>query len=132
MSSQLRSGILWRVGLWLIGAVLLAVTGPMSVFPRLAVPVAFLTLPAIWVVARFHLRHLPRSEQSHAGLQLGAAIVAVQFVLDFIGWLVIFYAGWPPLSHAAREATVLALYVGYLWMLVVPWGVGNYQARGGL
>ncbi|MFH1928607.1 MAG: hypothetical protein ABIK79_10650 [Chloroflexota bacterium] len=112
--SQLRNAIVWEAALWLGGAVLVALLRPTAVFSRLAVSVAFLTLPAIWVVARLHLRHVPPVGWRWAGLQLGAAIAAVQFVLDLIGWLVVFSAGWPPLPSAPQRATVLALEVGYL------------------
>lgn len=125
-----RIGIGWGVGLWLGGMALITAFGTAAFYPALAAPAAVLTAPLMWLIARLHLRSVPSALRSHAGLSLGAGVVVVQFVLDALGWWIIYRFDFPALPTAAREATALALPIAYFWMLAVPWWLGNRWSKG--
>jgi len=130
MSGKAREAIVLGIGIWIAGAVLFAAFTQMPGFSTLVLPITFLTAPAMWLVARFHLRNVALEERVHAGLRLGAIITATQCLLDGGALFVIFRAGRPAFSPAAREATTVAMAVGYFWMLVVPWWEGKRTSEG--
>lgn len=121
MPAKVREAILLGIGVWVAGAWVIVAIGQSPYFATLAIPVAFLTAPAMWLLARWHLRNVPTTERAYAGLRLGAIVTATQCLLDSVGLLVIARLGWPSLSPAAREVLPVALTIGYFWMLTVPW-----------
>ena len=111
--------------MWIAGALIVIAFGRNSLITILAIPVALLTAPAMWLITRLHLRDVPRNEYSYAGLRLGVIVTAVQCLLDSAGLSIIFQYGYPSFSQVARETLVVALIVAYFWMLVVPWWEGK-------
>ncbi|MFQ6087970.1 MAG: hypothetical protein ACE5K0_03605 [Candidatus Methanofastidiosia archaeon] len=113
------------VAIWIAGALMIILFGQASFFPMAAVSAAFLAAPLMYIMTRFHLREIPVEKYAYVATHLGIAVSAVQFPLDALGFLAIFKLGYPPLTLATREAIILALEVGYFWLLIVPWWVGK-------
>lgn len=125
MVGKVREATAFGIGIWVAGALAVLSFGQASWFSSLAVPVAVLTAPFMWLVARFHLRDVSPDERAFAGLRLGAIVTAVQCPLDAATLWGIFRLDWLPLPLAARKSLVLGLIVAYFWMLVVPWWEGR-------
>ncbi len=129
MSGKTREAMVLGLGLWIAGAFIIVSFGGNPLFSVLAIPVALLTAPAMWLATRLHLRDVPGNECSYAGLRLGVIVTAVQCVLDSAGLAAIFRFGYPLLLQPARETLAVALIVAYFWMLVVPWWEGKREWR---
>lgn len=85
----------------------------------------------MYVITQFHWRDVPNVERKFTGIRLGVVVTAVQFPLDALAWLSIFYLNFPALNQAARQAVMLGLEIGYFWMLVVPYWMGQRKVSGG-
>lgn len=113
------------LGVWVAGMLLIGLLGEARLFAASAIPAAFVALPLMYGLTRFHLRDVPTADRASAAIRFGVVITAVQFPLDVLGWLAIFRLGYPPHAQGAREALILGLEIGYFWMLVVPCWVGK-------
>lgn len=83
--------------------------------------VALIAPPAIYYLLKFHLRSVGKDDKRFIAAQFGVLATLIQFPLDFFGWLIIFKYDFQFLPQEAREATLLALLIGYFFMLGVPW-----------
>lgn len=123
MVNEVLEAFLIGMGIWVGGALVIAIFGWAPWFPNIAVPLAFLTAPAMYMITKFHLRNVLKEGQMYAALRLGIIVNTVQFPLDALGSFMIFnYQLLPPI---AQEAIVPALMIGYFFMLIVPWWAGN-------
>lgn len=125
MPNKITEAIFIGLAIWVVGLLMVLMVGQNPVFPSVAVPAAFLAAPLIYLLAKFHLRDVPAKERAYAAMRLGVLVMLVQFPLDAIGLFSMFTFNYPPLSSAAKESLVLALEVGYFWLLLVPWWVGK-------
>jgi len=125
MPNKTKEAIFIGLSIWVVGFLALLMVGQHPVFSLVAVPAAFLTAPLMYFLTKFHLCDVPAKERAYAAMRLGVLILLVQFPLDAIGLLSMFKFNYPALSQTAKESVVLALEVGYFWLLLVPWWVGK-------
>lgn len=125
MSSKTLEALVIGVVIWIAGASMIVLFGQAALFPSVATLAAFLAAPVTYLITRFHLRGVPTAERTSVAIRFGVIITAVQFPLDALGWLIIFNFGSPLPSQAARDAIILALEIGYFWLLIVPWWIGK-------
>lgn len=122
--------ILLGIGLWVAGTALIGAIGRAPLFAMLAVPVTLVVTPVIMLgLTSLHLRGVSQEERAEVGFRLGALITLVQFPLDALGLFAVFNFGFLGLSEVSQRAVVLALEVGYFWMLVTPWWFSSRQVR---
>lgn len=129
MVGKSRQAVVIGLALWVAGAGAVILLGPLPFFAGTA-PTATLLLapPAMYFVARFHLRDVSPSMCVATGLRLSVVVTAIQLPLDAMGLVSIQQFGFPSLDSTARLSAMLALQVGYFWMLLVPWWVGWKQS----
>ncbi len=120
MLSKTLEALIIGVVIWVVGASMIVVFGDATFFSLAVIPTAFLVAPLMYVITKFHLRDILTAERTQAAMRLGIIVTGTQFPLDALGWLMIFHLGYPPLSEAAREMIILALEIGYFWLLIVP------------
>ena len=128
MSRKALEALVIGVAVWVAGMLLIALLGEAQYFAPAAIPAAFVALPLMYSLTKFHLRDVPAAERTSAAIQFGVLVTAVQFPLDALGWLAIVKFGYPPSGEAARQMLMIGLEIGYFWMLGVPYWVGK---RGG-
>jgi len=121
LPKKVREAIILGVSIWIAGALSLAIFGQRIYFSEYAVPVSFIIIPAMIIIARWHFRDIESNLLSYSGLRLGV-VTAIQSLLDGV---IVFGIGWPPLSQSAYEILPLALLTAYFWMLVIPWWQGH-------
>ena len=81
------------VSVWISGALLVVIFGQRNFFSDYAVPVSFITIPAMIIIARWHFRDIESNLLSYSGLRLGVVVTAIQTLLDGV---IVFGIGWPP------------------------------------
>lgn len=111
--------------IWIAGALLLILFRQEPFLRPLAIPIAFLMAPIMYLITRAHLRNVPVKERANAAMRLGVVAAAVQFPLDALGLFSIFRYNYPQIAPEAREALIIALEIGYFWILTIPWLAGK-------
>lgn len=129
MPSKTLEALVIGVAIWASGAITIILLGQVAYFPSIAIPAAFLAIPLMYFVTRFHLRDIRAIEQTFTAIRLGIIVTAVQFPLDALGWLAMTQWGYPPLSQTTRDALIVGLDIGYFGLLVVPYWIAKPKHR---
>ena len=94
-----------------------------SAVPAISFPLLVLWLLLVFVLARIYLK--AAADKACEGLKLGLTFLLVDLVLDLVVIVILLGAG---LGYFAW----LAVWLGYLILLMVPWLTGRALQRAGM
>ena len=107
---------------WLLGFLGIILFYNQQHFPLAVVIVVSVGAPIpIWLISLQFLKRIPGHSLSINALSLSAIVLMIQFFLDGLFAVSIFFFNVPQLSVSAVKGLFLALEIGYFNILLIPW-----------
>lgn len=107
---------------WLLGFLGILLFYNQQYFPVAVVIVVIIGAPVpVWFISQRFLTRIPQQSLSLNALSFSAIVLIIQFFLDGLFALSIFFFNVPQLSVSAVKGLFLALEIGYFYFLLIPW-----------
>ncbi len=128
--NKVRQAVAIGVIAWLLGfiGVMLLIKAP--AFPFIVIMTVLLGAPLpAWFVSWRFLAGIREKPMSLNALAFSAIVLLIQFVLDGLFAASVLLFNTPHLEGAAINGVFIALEIGYLYILVIPWIIGRRLDR---
>lgn len=124
MDPKNRFALVVGLVFWSAATAAVLILADSSVFPILAAVFSLLTIPGMVVLTRYQISDVEEAEKGAVARRFGMIVTMVQYPLDTLGFTAVLFFGFPPTNPTHQHVLVIALLIGYLWLLGVPWFIG--------